>query len=229
MSFFAISDLHMPGGDDKPMDVFGSNWTGHIEKICSAWRNEIKDDDVVLIPGDFSWAMTQEAAMEDLALIGSLPGRKVISKGNHDFWWDGIGKVRRALPEGMYAIQNDCVVLNDRCICGTRGWLLPQDQKTENDAKIYRRELIRLDMTLSDAEKKAQGLPVVCMLHYPPLTEGNRETEVTQILKKHAVKDVIYGHVHGAAIKTAFTGEQDGINYTLVSCDALSFAPIRLF
>ena len=125
MAIYAIADLHLPGGDIKPMDVFGAHWAGHFEKISEDWRARVKPEDVVLLPGDISWAMALTDARQDLEAIGALPGSKVLLRGNHDYWWSGIGRVRDILPPDMYAVQNDCLCLNDTLICGTRGWLLP--------------------------------------------------------------------------------------------------------
>lgn len=228
MAIYAIADLHLPGGDIKPMDVFGAHWTGHFERISEDWRQRVAEDDIVLLPGDISWAMALADARADLEAIGELSGSKVILRGNHDYWWSGIGRVRDVLPAGMYAIQNDCIFLNDTLICGTRGWLLPGEQTGADDMKIYQRELMRLDMTLTQARKKSQSARLVCMMHYPPLTENCRDTGFVDLLEKYRVDDLLYGHLHGAGIKTAFRGEHRGIRFHLVSCDALGFSLYRL-
>ena len=228
MAIFAISDLHLPGGDMKPMDVFGEHWNGHFEKIASDWRERVGDGDVVLLPGDLSWAMRLADAKADLDAIGALPGRKIILRGNHDFWWSGISRVRDALPEGMYAVQNDCVELDGCVFCGTRGWTLPGEQTTAEDEKIYRRELMRLDMTLMQARRRGGMPPPICMMHYPPLTEANRDTGFVALLKQYGVRDLVYGHLHGASLKGAFRGEYQGIRFHQVSCDGLGFRLYRL-
>ena len=228
MAIFAISDLHLPGGDVKPMDVFGDHWAGHFEKISADWREKVCPDDVVLLPGDLSWAMGLKEAQADLDAIGALPGKKVILRGNHDYWWSAIGRVRDALPEGMYAVQNDCVTLNGRVICGTRGWTIPTDQTTPEDVKIYKRELLRLEMTLKDARHKAPDAPLLCMMHYPPLTETLRDTEFVDLLEQYGVRDLAYGHLHGASLKGAFRGEYRGIRFHQVSCDGLDFKLYRM-
>lgn len=223
MAIYAIADLHLPGGDIKPMDVFGEHWANHFEKISADWRARVSENDIVLLPGDLSWAMQLADAVGDLERLGELPGRKVILRGNHDYWWSGIRKVRDALPGNMWAVQNDCVVFDEAVICGTRGWLLPAPSSTENDEKVYKRELLRLEMTLADAQKRAEGKRVVCMLHYPPLLDLYRDTGFTEILERFGVRDVLYGHLHGAGIRTAFRGEHNGVRYHLVSCDSLGF------
>jgi predicted phosphohydrolase len=228
VAIYAIADLHLPGGDIKPMDVFGEHWTNHFEKISCDWREKVGEDDLVLLPGDISWAMNLSEAKADLRAIGMLPGKKVILRGNHDYWWSGIGRVRDALPEGMYAVQNDCLKLNDVLICGTRGWLLPGEQTSPEDIKIYQRELLRLNMTLTQARKMSGDLPIVCMMHYPPLTDACRETGFVELLKQFGVEDLVYGHLHGAGIRSGFRGEHEGIRFHLVSCDSLGFKLYRV-
>ena len=228
MAIYAIADLHLPGGDIKPMDVFGAHWAGHFEKISEDWRARVKPEDVVLLPGDISWAMALTDARQDLEAIGALPGSKVLLRGNHDYWWSGIGRVRDILPPDMYAVQNDCLCLNDTLICGTRGWLLPGEQTGADDMKIYQRELLRLNMTLTQARRKSNMMPLVCMMHFPPLTDACRDTGFVDLLEEYRVDDVVYGHLHGAGIKTGFKGEHRGIRFHLVSCDGLEFKLYRL-
>ena len=226
MRLFAIGDLHLPGGDEKPMDVFGDHWEGHFERICQDWRARVTAEDVVLIPGDISWAMQLSAAIPDLQAIGELPGRKVLIKGNHDYWWGGIGQVRRALPQGMQAIQNDALDVGCAVVCGSRGWAYPTEETplSAEDERIFSRELIRLEMSLTEAARRAEGRPVVVMLHYPPLYNLDRDTPFTSLLEKYPVHTVVYGHLHGAGIRAGFTGEHHGIQYLLASCDSLRFS-----
>lgn len=226
MRLFAIGDLHLPGGQEKPMDVFGDHWEGHFDRIAKDWRERVTDDDVVLIPGDTSWAMQLSDAVPDLQLIGGLPGRKLLIKGNHDYWWGGIGQVRRALPEGMMAIQHDVADLGDVVVTGTRGWAFPTEETllSAEDERIFNRELIRLELALSAAQKAAEGRPVLLMLHYPPLYQTEQDTPFTRLIEKYPVHTVVYGHLHGAGIRAGFTGEWNGVRYMLTSCDALGFA-----
>lgn len=226
MRLFAIGDLHLPGGDEKPMEVFGDHWENHFERISQDWRARVSEEDVVLLPGDTSWAMQLEAAMPDLKAIGALPGRKLLIKGNHDYWWGGIGQVRRALPEGMHALQHDALDVGDAVVCGTRGWIYPTKNAplSQEDERIFNREILRLEMALASAVKMAQGRPVVAMLHYPPLYAQDRDTPFTQLLAKYPVHTVVYGHLHGAGIRCGFTGVHEGIRYQLSSCDSLDFA-----
>ena len=148
---FAIADLHLPGEKDKSMDIFGPHWEGHFEKIKADWALKVDDEDIVLIPGDISWAMTLEGALEDLFSIGELPGYKVLLRGNHDYWWSSISKLRSVLPDKMYAVQNDALLIGDYVICGSRGWAITEGETAEADKKIYERELMRMEMSLNRA------------------------------------------------------------------------------
>ena len=225
MSLFAIGDLHLPGGDDKPMDIVGSHWDGHFERISEDWRSRVRETDTVLIPGDISWAMQLRDAVPDLEAINALPGRKIILKGNHDYWWNTLTQVRSVLPEGMQAIQHNALDVGEAVVCGTRGWTLPTAETplSPEDGKIYHREVLRLEMALQAAGKILDGRPLVVMMHYPPLYDMERDTDFTRLLRRYAVTTVVYGHLHGAGIRAGFTGVQDGINYHLTSCDSLGF------
>ena len=228
MNVFAIGDLHLPGGNAKPMDIFGPHWENHFEQIRADWRMRVSESDLVLIPGDISWAMYLQEALEDLKAIAALPGKKVLLRGNHDYWWSAIGRVRTALPKQMYALQNDSLQFDNVLVCGARGWLCPDfGSVAAKDVHIYQRELIRLRLSLDHAVKRMQGakhMRLIAMLHFPPLTEQVRESEVTRLLEAYPVQDVVYGHLHGAGLAGAFTGLQNGIRYHQVSCDYLRFA-----
>lgn len=223
MTIYAIGDLHLPGGDVKPMDVFGPHWERHFERICEDWRTRVKAEDVVLLPGDLSWAMRMEDALMDLREIGALPGRKILLKGNHDFWWSSISRLRGALPDGMYALQNDCVQIDETVFCGSRGWALPGQENGEQDVKIYNRELMRLEMALKAARTAAPQGRLIAMMHYPPLLASGEETGFTVLMERYRASDVVYGHLHGQGIRGAFRGERGGVRYHLTSCDALGF------
>ena len=226
MRLFAIGDLHLPGGDEKPMEVFGDHWEGHFARISQDWQARVTDEDAVLIPGDTSWAMQLPAAVPDLQAIRALPGRKLLIKGNHDYWWGGIGQVRKALPEGMLAIQHDTVDLGCAVVCGTRGWMYPTKDAplSQEDERIFNREMIRLEMALQSAAKQAEGRPIVVMLHYPPLYCQDRDTPFTRLLEKYPVHTVVYGHLHGAGVRAGFNGTWNGVRYMLTSCDSLGFS-----
>lgn len=224
MNVFAIGDLHLPGGDKKPMDVFGPHWENHFERIAADWRAKVTPDDVVLIPGDISWAMYLADAAEDLRSIAKLPGRIVILRGNHDYWWSSLTQLRCLLPENMYAVQNDALALGDVVICGTRGWTLPQANGwTAQDAKLYNREQLRMKMSLDAAKKLADGRPIIAMTHYPPLLPEKMNTGFTELMTEYGVNRCVYGHLHGPSVGRGFSGEYGGVRYDLVSCDALNF------
>ena len=227
MRLFAIGDLHLPGGDDKPMDVFGPQWDRHFLRIQENWQKLIEDEDTVLIPGDISWAMQLEDARADLEAIGSLPGRKIICKGNHDYWWNSISRVRSILPPSITAVQHSAADLGEVVACGTRGWLIPT-KETPLDAqneKIFLREAERLRLALDAAKHMAGEKPLVVMMHYPPLLEAEMDTLFTSILEEYRVHTVVYGHLHGAGIQIGYNGEHNGIRYHLVSCDSIGFCP----
>ena len=227
MSIFAIADLHLPGGTDKTMDVFGKRWEGHFDKIRASWHEQVGEGDTVLLPGDLSWAMQMEDALKDLLDIGVLPGKKIILRGNHDYWWNSIGKLRRALPENMYALQNDAVSLDGVVFCGSRGWTHP-DGNAEDDEnlKIYERELIRMEMSLEQGARL--GGRMVVMTHYPPLNEKHEHTRMSRLIASYSPTDVVYGHLHGPALRGAFDGEKDGIRYRCVSCDGTGFCVVPI-
>ena len=228
MRIYAIGDLHLPGHAQKPMNVFGSQWDRHFELITQNWRERLDDDDVVLIPGDISWAMHLDDALDDLNAIARLPGRKILLRGNHDYWWSSAAKVRAVLPPGMHLIQNDALRLENQVFCGSRGWMLPTPQQalTSEDEKILARECLRLRLSLQAAMRLMDGQTQLnVMTHYPPLLSDGADTPLTEVLREYPVCRVVYGHLHGAGIKGAFQGEREGISYHLTSCDALGFCP----
>lgn len=228
MRLFAIGDLHMPGGCDKPMDVFGPQWDRHFLRISEAWRETVRQEDTVLIPGDISWAMQMEDALPDLMEIAALPGRKILCKGNHEYWWSSISRLRAALPEGMTALQFDAVDAGPCVICGTRGWTYPTERNPllPEEEKIFHREERRLAMALDRAETLGKGKPILVMMHFPPRMADDPDTPFTRLLEaqKH-VRTVVYGHLHGPAFAGGFSGTCNGISYYPVSCDGIGFRP----
>lgn len=226
MEVWAISDLHLPARQ-KPMDIFGPQWQNHFERIRADWLERVSSEDVVLLPGDLSWAMRLEEALEDLSRIGELPGRKLLLRGNHDYWWSSIGRVRRALPEGCYALQNDSLKMDGMLFAGSRGWQIPAEPEGDSDdARIYRRERQRLEMSLSHARAQSADAPLIVMMHYPPRTDAMEG--FSDILKRFGARDVVYGHLHGAGLYGAVRGEVDGVRYHQVSCDGLDFRLARI-
>lgn len=230
MRLFAIGDLHLSGGDDKPMDVFGPQWDRHFFRISENWRKKIGPEDLTLIPGDISWAMHLEEARGDLEAIAALPGRIILCKGNHDYWWNSISRVRSILPPGMQALQFSAADVGPFVVCGTRGWLFPTEEQPldETNRKIFDRETQRLRMALEQARDLAGGRPIVTMMHYPPLLAGEKETGFTKLLEEFGVRTVVYGHLHGQGIQSGFTGDWHGIQYHLVSCDSIGFDPAEI-
>lgn len=228
MAIFAIGDLHLSGDGVKPMDVFGPQWDRHMETISRRWTEKITPSDAVLIPGDISWAMRLEDAETDLRQIARLPGQKVLLKGNHDYWWGSITRLRAILPPGMQALQNDSAEIGGYAVCGSRCWDFPTEASPldEQNRKIYDRELIRLGMALESAAKR--GLPIIAMTHFPPLLQDYRDTAFTVLLEKYGVKLCVYGHLHGLGIRNGYNGEHNGIIYRLVSCDAIDFTPVKI-
>lgn len=223
MKVFAISDLHLSVNNPKPMDIFGPTWEGYLDKIFSDWREKVSEDDIVLLAGDFSWAMKLEDTKEDFDLLKNLPGKKIIVRGNHDYWWKSISAVRNVLPENFYALQNDAIKFGEYIFCGTRLWNLPTENKgqTEEDEKIYKRELIRLEMSLQAAKRlQENGEKIICELHYPPYTFNEENNEVTALIEKYGVYKVVYGHIH-AYCKQNLELEKNGIKYYLTSCDII--------
>lgn len=227
MSIFAIGDLHLSGAVDKPMDMFGENWINHAEKIKNNWFKLVRNQDTVLIPGDISWAMNMEEAMIDLDFIHQLPGRKIFVKGNHDYWWKSIRKLN-SLYEDMFFIQNNFIEIEDFAICGSRGWLCPNDSEyTEHDKKIYNREVKRLELSLKEAQKAKSSRKIV-MMHYPPTNDKLEDSAFTALFEKYQVEKVIYGHLHGDKNKAGLMGNFNGVEYCLVSCDYIDFKPVLI-
>lgn len=221
MKFFAISDLHISTNSDKPMAVFGENWVGYLEKIFDDWNAKVSKEDVVLIGGDISWAMTLDKALEDITLMKDLPGKKIMIKGNHDYWWQSIGKVRDALPENFYALQNDCMKIGNVIICGSRCWSVPGSLDfKEQDMKIYKRETERLKLSFSCVSKiKEANDKIIALIHYPPFNSRREDTLFTEIFQQNAVDAVVYGHLHGSKVKSEKLVIKNDIKYYLTSCD----------
>lgn len=223
MALYAIGDLHLSGSVDKPMDIFGTHWCRHAERIAENWRKTVTENDTVLLAGDISWAMTLDEALVDLEWIHALPGRKMLVRGNHDYWWKSITRLNQFFNE-MDFIQNNFFCYGDYAVCGSRGWLCPNDTAfSEHDRKIYQRELQRLELSLSAAEKAGYTRYIV-MLHYPPTNDQGDPSGFTDIIQRYQVSHVIYGHLHGAAsFAAALQGQFRGTVYHLVSCDYLNF------
>ncbi len=221
MKVFAIGDLHLSVNNPKPMDIFGPQWEGYVDKIFEDWKEKVGEEDIVLLPGDFSWAMKLEDAKSDFDLMSTLPGKKIIIRGNHDYWWSSITAVRGVIPEGFYAIQNDAMKFGDFIICGTRGWTVPEPgaQVSAENEKIFKREVIRLELTLQAAKKlQTNGEKIICMMHYPPCNFHRNESEFISLLKQYEVSAVVFGHLHGYK-RVELKFKMFDTDYYLTSCD----------
>lgn len=221
MKVFAISDLHLSINNPKPMDIFGPVWDNYLTEIENNWNEIVSDDDIVLIPGDISWAMKFEEAKIDLDYICKLKGHKVIIKGNHDYWWSSISEIRNYLYNNTYALQNDAVKIGDVVICGSRGWsVLEENEKTPQDEKIYRRELIRMELSLKSMEaKREEGDKVIVMTHFPPFNYNMDDNAMLQLFENYGVNAVVFGHLHSYDKKQKLLFNKNNINYFLTSCD----------
>ena len=227
MALYAISDLHLSFTDDKPMDIFGDAWTNHTERIRENWLAKVEAGDTVLLGGDLSWSMTLADAQKELDFISALPGRKIAIKGNHDYWWSSIKKLN-SLYDNISFIQNNFFVWEETAICGTRGWICEGSEKfTETDAVIYRREGIRLENSLK-AAVDAGHTDIIAMIHYPPVNEYGHASVFTALMEKYRVRKVIYGHLHGAALKNVFQGIRNGVEYIMTSGDFIQFDPVLI-
>ncbi len=221
MKVYAISDLHLSTVCNKPMDVFGKSWENYFLRIAEDWNDKVTDDDVVLLAGDFSWAMRMEEALPDFQKVAALKGKKVIIRGNHDYWWNTVSQVRRGIPQNFYAVQNDCLRFGDVLICGTRGWVCPDgDNLTAEDYKIYLREAERLRLSLAEMSRMRKPEDkVIAMMHYPPFNGRYEESLFTQQFVLNDVKTVVYGHLHGKDCRANLRFTKFGTEFFLTSCD----------
>lgn len=223
MSIFAIGDLHLSLGTDKPMDIF-RGWEDYESRLLENWTKNVTADDTVVLCGDISWAMKLEETVKDFSFIESLPGKKLIIKGNHDYWWSTRSKLERFFEQNGFSsvgiIHNSCYEAEDICLCGTRGWGIDAG---EHDEKIIMREAMRLRESLLQASKT--GKEAYVFLHYPPLYGTYICAEILDVLIEFKVKHCFYGHLHAAAHKRAVTGVREGIDFRLVSSDYLGFKP----
>ena len=228
MSLYAIGDLHFSTAVNKPMNIFGDNWDNHEEKIINSWKSKVNEEDTVLIVGDTSWAINMNEAGEDLNIIHNLPGKKIYVKGNHDYWWTTVAKLNK-LYDDMSFLQNNFYQYEEYAICGTRGWICPNDVKfTEDDEKIYKREAHRLKLSL-DAAKKAGFKKIIVITHYPPTNDKLDPSLFTEIYESYGVEKVVYGHLHGKeSFKMGLKGIRNEVEYNLVSCDYVDFNLIKI-
>ncbi len=236
MAIYVIADLHLSFGENKPMSIFGENWEGHAKKIESNWIEKVKPEDTVVLPGDFSWAMYLENTYQDFSYLNKLPGKKLLLKGNHDYWWTTITNMKNYLKENNFAnidfIQNNSFLVENKILTGTRGWNL---NDTENSAKMMNRETIRLKLSIEDGiQKYGKDKEIIVFMHYPPITKNSIQNyqfvnsnknvnDFIEIMKQYNIKRCYYGHLHGKSHQDAVEGEVEGITFKLISSDYLKF------
>lgn len=237
MSIYAIGDLHLSFGENKPMDIFGENWENHAEKIKQDWISKVNEEDTVILSGDFSWAMKLQNTILDFQYINEMPGKKILLKGNHDYWWTTVTSMRKFLRENNIQnvdfLYNNSFEVENKIICGTRGWSLAGDG-TEEEQKIIKREVDRLKISIEDGiSKYGTDKEIIVFLHYPPITQSNIiKNEITpfmEVLKEYKIKKCYYGHLHGLAIKDAVNGNKDEIDLKLISADGVDFKLQKIF
>lgn len=230
MKIFSISDLHLSGTCDKSMNVFGAGWEGHFDKIKDDWNAKVSDGDIVLLCGDTSWGTVLSEGVYDLTSLKGLKGKKVFVRGNHDYWWNGITKLREAAPDDtFYFLQNDCVKFENVIICGSRGWSCPGSADyTEHDEKLYLREAERFKLCFKQVEKvRGEGDILIVMTHFPPLNPKLQDTLFTELFKENGAQKVVFGHIHGQSY-FPLRSVKDGIEYVLTSCDKVGFTLQRI-
>lgn len=224
MALYAIGDLHLCLGAPKPMDIFGGAWVGYMEKLKTSLSG-IQSEDTTVLLGDLSWALDLPGARADFAWINEIPGRKILLKGNHDYWWSTTAKFRNFCQtngfQNLNLLNNNCYFYEDWAICGTRGWFFEEERSGQHDEKVFRRELIRLEASLKAAGEK----PKIVFLHYPPRYKGYECPEILELLEKYGVRRCFYGHLHGGSHKLAMEGLWNGVEFRLVSADYLGFRP----
>ena len=225
MALYVIGDLHLSLTGEKPMDVFGERWANHTQRLREAFA-QLTEDDVTVLAGDTSWGMSLEGALEDFRFLDALPGKKLLLKGNHDYWWGTAAKMKHFFAAQGFStldvLHNNCFLYGDYAICGTRGWFFEEEKGSAHDEKILNRELIRLETSLRLAGEREK----ICFLHYPPIYHGYRCQPILDLLHRYGVKQCWYGHLHAESHRLAVLGEFEGIDFRLVSADYVNFRPI---
>lgn len=234
MSIYVIADLHLSFEKEKPMSIFGDNWENHANKIKNNWKNKVTNNDYVILPGDFSWAMHLKETYKDFQYLNELPGKKILLKGNHDYWWTTLKNMREFVKENNFEnidfLYNNSYLVEDKIIVGTRGWNILD---TDNSKKMIKRECNRLELSLKDGiEKYGNQREIIAFMHYPPVTQSllsnNGGSEFIDLMKKYNIKRCYYGHLHGQAHKDAIEGNVEGIELKLISADYLDFDLLKL-
>ncbi len=235
MAIYIIGDIHIGFSVDKPMDIFGDQWENHSEKIRQNWLSKVNSDDTVIMPGDFSWSMSLEEAKSDFEFLSNLPGKKIMLKGNHDYWWNTVTSMNNFLKENefenIYFLYNNSYFVENKVIVGTKGWATI-NYNSEDNYKILKRERARLKNSIEDAiQKYGNYKEMIAIMHYPPFykEEVNEEIDFIKLLKEYDIKRCYYGHLHGDSHKEALEGNIDGIEYKLVSSDYLNFDLLKIW
>ena len=234
MAIYAIADLHLSFLNDKPMDIFGDNWENHAEKIKNNWIKKVNQDDTVILPGDFSWAMYLDDTKLDFEYLSNLPGTKILLKGNHDYWWTTLAKMNDFIEvnefKDIYFLYNNSYLVEDKIIVGSRGWNILD---TENDSKMIKRENARLELSIQDGiNKYGKDKEIIAFMHHPPINKNDimnsEKSEFVQTLEEYGIKKCYYGHLHGTAHNDAVEGNVNGIEYKLISADYLNFELMKV-
>ena len=230
MKVFAISDLHLDINNSKPMDVFGPVWENYLDEIIADWNSKVGEQDVVILAGDFSWAMKLEEVVADFSLFEKLNGYKILIRGNHDYWWKSISSVRKYLPKNCFALQNDAVKIGNYIFCGNRGWNIPVGQfNTEEDKKIYARELERTVLSFKSAKQlQEKGEKIIFITHFPPYNYKSEPSEMTSLIEEYGIYKVVYGHLHGYTNPKLLKHSMNGVEYYLSSCDIMKNKLVRI-
>jgi hypothetical protein len=230
MALYALSDTHLSFAKDKPMDIFDEIWKNHPQKIKENWLQTITDEDTVLLPGDISWAINYRELEPDMDFLLQLPGKKIISPGNHDYWWNSTQRLNEMYSDkNVTFVKSDFYAYGELAICAAKGWVCPNDTRyTSHDEKLYRREVARLKMALDSAVNKGYN-NIMVMMHFPPTNDKKERSEFVDLLENYGVKRVIYGHLHSnRSYNSSYQGVVNGIEYTLVSCDYRNFVPQKI-
>ena len=227
MALYAIGDLHLSLSADKPMDVFGSKWENYTRRIAAAF-SALHDDDVIVLAGDTSWGISLDEALADFQFLDALPGKKLLLKGNHDYWWGTAAKMKKFFADNELTsfdiLHNNCFFYGDHAICGTRGWFYEEEAAGTHTGKMLNREALRLEASLA----AAGGKPIICFLHYPPIYQGYQCPEMLNLLDRYGVEQCYYGHLHGPTHVRAFEGRRNSTEYALISADYLQFIPKKI-
>lgn len=234
MAIYTIGDLHLSFNENKPMSIFGENWEGYEEKVKENWTNLVKEEDLVVLPGDFSWSMYLKDTYNDFEYLNNLPGKKILLKGNHDYWWSTVNSMRNYIKENHFEnidfLYNNAYEFENKIIVGTRGWALGEDLESK---KMINREVLRLELSIKNGlENYGENKEIIAFMHYPPIIKQNIQNyeinDFIRILKQYNIKQCYYGHLHGSAIKEAVEGEYFGINFKLVSSDSVGFDLVKV-